>query len=86
MREITLRGAAKSYYQDVMSPLEHGSIQAAFDRLEHGPVPDGRTSFAVPGIPSQILYDDGEWQMHCILPDDASLVIRTIAHALDLPD
>jgi hypothetical protein len=49
-------------------------------------VPDGATSFAVPGIPGQILYDDGEWQMHCILADDASLVIRTIAHALDLPN
>ena len=64
MREITLRGAAKTYYQDVMSPPEQRSIQAVFDRLERGPVPDEATSFAVPGLSSQILYDDGEWQMH----------------------
>jgi hypothetical protein len=85
MREAILQAGARRYYQ-LMSDAEQAAIDARLARLERDPTPDGITTFAVPGVPELFLYDDGTWQMRYLVPDDATVVIRSIAHALDLPD
>jgi len=84
MREAILRPSARASY-NLMSDVEREAVRRRMNRLEHDPSADGRTTFAVPDIPGLFLYDDGIWQMVYAIPDDATLVIRSIAHALDLP-
>lgn len=84
MLEATFRGAARTYY-DPMSPVEQASIDRVIARLEHEPAVDGVHIFGVPGAAALFLHDDGAWQIAYAIPDDATLVIRSIAHALDLP-
>ncbi|MGH2583791.1 MAG: hypothetical protein ACRDJE_02620 [Dehalococcoidia bacterium] len=84
MREAILRPPARAYYS-LMSDAERDAIDRRIRRLEHDPSPDGRTTFAVSDIDGLFLYDDGIWQMAYAVSDNATLVIRSIAHALDLP-
>ena len=84
MREAILRPGARDYY-DLMSDAERAAVDRRINRLERDPSADGRTTFAVPEIPGLFLYDDGTWQILYAIPDDATLLIRSIAHALDLP-
>ena len=69
-----------------MSDAEQAAIDERLARLERDPTPDGISTFAVPGAPGLLLYDDGTWQMRYLVPDEATVAIRSIAHALDLPD
>ncbi len=83
MREAALRGQARAYYE-LMSPAERAAIAQRSARLERDHSPDGRTTFAHPDASVLLVYDDGTWQMIYTVPDDASVIIRSIAHALDL--
>ena len=85
MREVALRGAARAYYA-LMSGAERAAIDQATRLLEQNAQPDGLITFEVPGLPSLRVYDDGTWQMVYVVPDEATVVIRSIAHALDLPE
>lgn len=80
-----LRGAARASY-DLMSSVERASIDRGIARLERDANPDGATTYAVPDAPHLFLYDDGTWQMRYTVPDDATVVILGIDHALDLPN
>ncbi|MGH2587427.1 MAG: hypothetical protein ACRDJE_21130 [Dehalococcoidia bacterium] len=84
MREAGFRGAARVYY-DLMSPAERAAIDRIIVRLEHDHTADGMSTFDVPDVPGLLLYDDRTWQVLYSVPDEASLVIQSIAHALDLP-
>ncbi len=82
MREAALRGQARAYYE-LMSPAERAAIAQRSARLERDPSPDGRTTFAHPDAPGLLVYD-GTWQMIYTVPDDATVIIRSIGQALDL--
>jgi hypothetical protein len=84
MREAILMPGAKEY-RDLMSEAEWEAVRRRINRLEQDASPDDRTTFAVPDVPGLFTYDDGTWQMIYVVPDDATLVIRTIAHVFDLP-
>ncbi|MGE0540326.1 MAG: hypothetical protein AB7R89_09095 [Dehalococcoidia bacterium] len=84
MREITFFGAARRYYAQ-MSDAERATLDLCLRRLERDPAPDGVTTFSIPGIPDFFLYDDGAWRMAYTVPDAVTVIIRSIAHALDLP-
>jgi hypothetical protein len=85
MREAVLRPPARDY-RDLMSDAENAQTERILERLERDASVDGYTTFAVPEIPGLFVFDDGTWQMIYSLPDDATVVIRAIAHALDLPE
>ena len=40
--------------------------------------------FTLPGIPDFFLYNDGVWRIAYAVPDEATLIIRSISHVLDL--
>lgn len=84
MREAALGAEARAYYE-IMSEAERAEVRRIRTRLEHDPAPDGWTTHDIPGVPSLLLYDDGAWQVLYAVPDEATVVIRSIAHALDLP-
>jgi hypothetical protein len=84
MREAAFRRAAYASY-DLISQAEREAIDRAIARLERDPTADGLNTFEIPGTTGLLLYDDGTWQIVYALPDDATLVIRSIAHTLDLP-
>lgn len=84
MREVALYGHARTTY-DLMSPTEQASLDRSLHRLEEDPGPDGEITFAVPGVPGFFIYDDALWRLSYAVPDDATVVIRSITHALDLP-
>ena len=69
-----------------MSDAEYAQTERILDRLEQDPSVDGHVTFAVPDIPGLFIFDDGTWQIVYSIPDDATVVIRAIAHALDLPE
>jgi ABC-type hemin transport system ATPase subunit len=83
VREAALRGSARTYY-DLMSPGERQQIDDARRLIEHHPEPDGITTLAIPDSPHLYLYDDGIWQIIYALPDEATVIVLSIAHALDL--
>jgi hypothetical protein len=85
MREAILRPAARRYY-DLMSEAEAADIDRRIARLERDPGPDGITILEVRDAPGLYLYDDGTWEMYFLVPDETTIAIRSIAHALDLPD
>lgn len=84
MREIGFYGRARTYY-DLMSAAERETLDRCLHRLETDPAPDDVIVFAVPGVPGFFIYDDGVWRMSYTIPDEATIIIRSIAHALDLP-
>ena len=83
MREAILRPGAREYHT-LMSDAERDAVDRRIQRLERDPSPDGRTTFAVPDSPGLFFYDDGTWQMVYAVPDEATVIIRSIAHVLDL--
>lgn len=85
MREAVLHGKTRAYC-DLMGPAERAQVDQRLRRLELDPSADGVTTFELPGIPWLFLYDDGVWRMTYAVFDDATIIIRSIAHALDLPD
>ena len=85
MREAVLRPPARDY-RNLMSDTEYAQTERILDRLERDPSVDGLTTFAVPDLPGQFVFDDGTWRMVCSIPDEATVVIRAIAHTLDLPN
>lgn len=85
MREAILLPRAREY-RDRMSDAEQRAIVRRIDRLERDASVDGRTTLDIPDIPTLFIYDDGEWRMSYAIPDEVALIIRSIAHALDLPD
>jgi len=84
MREAILQAGARRNYL-LMSDVEQAAVDERLARLERDPTPDHVTTFAVLGAPDIFLYDDGTWQMRYFVPDEATVVVRSIAHALDLP-
>jgi hypothetical protein len=85
MREAVLRPAARDY-RNLMSDAEYAQTERILDHLERDSSADGLMTFAVPNIPGLFVFDDGTWQVVYSLPDEATVVIRAIAHALDLPE
>jgi hypothetical protein len=85
MREAAFYGQARTYYE-LMSDAERPQIRARVARLEQDPSADGAITLAIPDFPRLFLYDDGVGRMTYNVPDDATLVVRSIAHVLDLPD
>jgi hypothetical protein len=85
MREAILAPAARAY-RDMMSDAERVAADRCIARLEGDATPDGRTTLAVPDVPGFFLYDDGMWRIAYTVPDGATVVIRSIAHVLDLHD
>jgi hypothetical protein len=84
MREIAFFESARRYY-DLISDAERITLDLCLRRLERDSTPDGVTIFRVPGIPDFFVYDDGVWRVAYAVPDAATVMIRSIAHALDLP-
>jgi hypothetical protein len=84
MREIAFFEPARHYY-DLMGDAERTALDLCLHRLERDPTADGVTTFSVPGIRNFLLYDDGVWRLAYTVPDAATVMIRSIAHALDLP-
>jgi hypothetical protein len=85
MREAMLQPAARTY-RELMSDAERADIDRRIARLERDASADGLTTFAIPDSSGFFLYDDGVWRKAYAVPDDATIVIRSIKHALDLPD
>jgi hypothetical protein len=85
MRGAALRGKARDYY-DLASAVERVQIDDRLRQLELDPSADGVIRFDIPGVPGFLLLDDGLWRMTYVVRDDATIVIRSIAHALDLPE
>ncbi|MGD9894624.1 MAG: hypothetical protein AB7R89_04020 [Dehalococcoidia bacterium] len=84
MREAILSPAARAY-RDEMSDLERTAIDRRIAHLEYHPAPDHVTTFAVPGVTGFLIYDDGEWRMSYAILNEATILIRSVAHILDLP-
>lgn len=85
MREAILLSAARAY-ADLMSEVERADLDRRIVRLEVDPSVDDRTTFGLPDVSGFFIYDDGIWRMTYAVPDDATVVIRSIKHALDLPE
>lgn len=85
MREAILLPGAREY-RERMSEAEQFAVERRINRLERDASVDSRTIYGIPDIPTLFLYDDGEWRMSYAVPDEATLVIRSIAHVLDLPE
>ena len=83
MREAALSGQARAYYE-LMSASERAEVRERITQLQRDPSPDGVTTFALPGIPGFFLYNDGEWRLAYAFPDEATLIIRSMSHVLDL--
>jgi hypothetical protein len=85
MREATLIGQARAYYA-LMSTAERSDVRHRLARIERAPWPDDQTIFAVPGTPDFCLYDDGDWRLFYAILDEATILVRSITHVLDLHD
>jgi hypothetical protein len=85
MRERALRGDARTYYE-LMSPTERDQLDRALDRIEQDPRPDNVLIFDDPGLSGVRLFDNGIWRVGFTVPDDATIVVFAVKHALDLPD
>jgi hypothetical protein len=85
VREPILLGDARAYY-DLMSAGERAQVDECLLRLERDPAPDGRTTFAVPGMPDMYVFDNGAWWMVYRVSDAANPTVLVLKHALDLPD
>ena len=85
MREAILLPGARAY-RALMSEAEQLEVERRINRLERDASVDNRTTFAIPGTSELFLYEDGLWRMTYATPDAATIVVRSIAHALDLPN
>ena len=85
MREVVLRGEARAYY-DLMSDAERAQVDERLGYLEHDPSANGTTTFDIPDVPGVRLFDDGTWRLGYRVPDEATVVVFVLKHALDLPD
>lgn len=84
MREAALRGSARAYY-GLMSDAERDQVDLLLRRLETDPSADDVTTIDIPEMPNIRLLDDGMWRLLYSIPDEATVVILAISHALDLP-
>jgi hypothetical protein len=81
MREATFRPGARRFY-GTLSNGEQGQVDILVALLERDPSVNDITTFWFPVPPHMFrLLDNGIWQLLYALPDDATVLIHSIAHA-----
>jgi hypothetical protein len=85
MREAILLSGARATY-DVMGDAERRDVDHRLGLIERDQAPAAVTAFDDPAAPRVSIFDDGTWRIVYTVPDQATVLILGIRHALDLLD
>jgi hypothetical protein len=80
MREAAFTRAARATFGNLDSE-DQAEVSRLISLIEHNPEVDNRRIFDLPRPPVILrVLDDGVWQIEFYVPDEATVVIRGIAH------